>query len=99
MPGSELGEPGSRVQDLNYSTTLHLRLGQRELRARLERSKGNVQTSETVRGGGSGPVGMAKTRDGSKGRQVSAHWKEEISNKQSYLTVDGLPWAGPSSLP
>ena len=44
-------------------------------------------------------MGMAKTRDGSKGRQVSAHWKEELSNNQSYLAVDGLPWAGPSSLP
>lgn len=63
MQGSELGEPRSRVQDLNYSTTLHLRLGQRDLRARLEQSKGNIQTSGTVRAGGSGPVGMAKIGD------------------------------------
>ena len=91
MLGSELGEPGSRVQDLNCATTLCLRLGQGDVRARLEQPKGNIQTSGTVRGEGSGLLGMAKIGDGSKGRQVSAHWKEELSNSRAVWQWMGCP--------
>lgn len=99
MLGFELGELGSRVQDLNHSATPPLRLGQRDLRARLEWPKDNIQASGTMGEKSVVPLGMTKGGNGSKGRQVSAHWMEELPNEQSCLAVDGLPRVVPSSLP